>query len=182
MPVEAFPLEQERLFSKFDQPSKAFLKFAELYLTNCKSDPCHNPSFKSCMIRILGSINSKCVVRNNNIVDASTEVKTIKKWNGVRPKFDHVLYDFNIWLADREVKRFKINSSLQKSARKHKEMVSISNDSRFKWIDKLLQTGLCDHRKYVTWRILSPHLLNIRQLFVEESFPIIKNGWTCVTN
>ena len=39
-PVSAFPLEQEEIFiSKSNEPSKEFLQFAELHLTDHKSDP-----------------------------------------------------------------------------------------------------------------------------------------------
>jgi hypothetical protein len=48
------------LIHKFDKPSRFFLLFAERYLSNNKSDPAHNPSFKSCLIRIPGSYNLKC--------------------------------------------------------------------------------------------------------------------------
>jgi hypothetical protein len=44
-PIDAFILDEENIFSKFDQPSKFFLKFAKQYLSNNKSDPSHNPSF-----------------------------------------------------------------------------------------------------------------------------------------
>ena len=139
LPVEAFPLEQEVLFSKFDQPSKAFLKFAELHLTNYKSDPLHNPTFKSCMIRIPGSYNSKCVARNNNIVNSSTEVRIIQRWDGVRPKFNALLYDFNLWLADREVKRIRENViSQEKKVGKYIHVNNIGhNDITIRWIEGL---------------------------------------------
>jgi hypothetical protein len=53
-PIDAFVLEEENIFSRnFDQPSKSFLRFAEQYISNNKSDPSYNPSFKSCIIRIL---------------------------------------------------------------------------------------------------------------------------------
>ena len=93
-PTKAFPLEQVDKFSrsggnKFDQqqlqPSIAFLRFAEQYLSNNKSDPLHNPSFKSCMIRIPGSYNSKCEGCS------SSEVKIIQMWNGYRPKINLLL-------------------------------------------------------------------------------------------
>src|ERR671930_2502636 len=38
------------------EPSKVFLKFAEQFLSSGKADHSHNPTFKSCMIRIPGSI------------------------------------------------------------------------------------------------------------------------------
>jgi hypothetical protein len=44
-PIDAFIPEEEEVFSSnFDQPSKAFLKFVEQYLTNNKSNLSHNPS------------------------------------------------------------------------------------------------------------------------------------------
>jgi hypothetical protein len=175
LPAEAFPLEQEVLFSKFDRPSKTFLKFAESYLTNYKSDPSHNPSLKSCMIRIPGSFNSKCVARNNYITDPSTEVKIIQRWNSVRPKFNALLYEFNIWLTDREVKRIKENITKLERVADHKEAVwNIDRNNSTPWIETLLQTGLLDHRKYCIWKILSPYLLNVRKLSFEESHSILK--------
>jgi hypothetical protein len=61
-PIEGEVLEQIELFSKFDQASKSFQRFAEWYLSNGKSDHAHNTtvSFKNCMLRIPGSHNSKC--------------------------------------------------------------------------------------------------------------------------
>ncbi len=48
-PIEGLVLEQIELFSKFDQPSKSFQRFAEWYLSNGKSDHAHNTtiSFKN---------------------------------------------------------------------------------------------------------------------------------------
>ena len=62
-PAEGVILEQYTEFEEFQQPSTKFLKYAEQYLTNEKSDRSHNPSFKSCMIRIAGSVNSKIIER-----------------------------------------------------------------------------------------------------------------------
>jgi hypothetical protein len=46
------------VFTKLNsEPSKAFLKFAEHFLSNGKADHSHNPTFRSCMIRMPGSIN-----------------------------------------------------------------------------------------------------------------------------
>src|ERR687890_678485 len=76
-PIEAFVLEEEEIFStEFDQPSRAFLKFAEQYLSDNKSDPSHNPSFKSCMTRIPGTFNYKCILEGKD-----PEVRIIQRWN-----------------------------------------------------------------------------------------------------
>ena len=60
-------------FSGFDRPSEQFLRFAKDYLSNGKADKQNNPSFKSCLLRIPGSINSKY----------DTKVKIVQKWNGL---------------------------------------------------------------------------------------------------
>jgi hypothetical protein len=137
-PLEAFPLEQEELFaSKSAEPSKEFLQFAEQYLTNYKSDPSHHPSFKSCMVRIPGSHNFKLVQKNNDIVDKSTKVKIIQKWDGTRPKFNPLLYHFNIWLADKKIK--EINES-SKRTKYHNHKYNATSKKEIKWVETLLQT------------------------------------------
>ena len=49
-------------FTHFDKYylSNKFLKFAAQYFTDGHSDPQHNPTVNSCLIRIPGTINSKC--------------------------------------------------------------------------------------------------------------------------
>ena len=51
-------LENLTEFQKFDNPSQEFLRFAKDNLSNGKADTNNNPSFKSCLLRIPGSINS----------------------------------------------------------------------------------------------------------------------------
>jgi len=59
-PVEGLVLEKERVFADLcENPSNRFHKFSEKLLTDNKSDPAHNPTFLSCMLRVPGSINSK---------------------------------------------------------------------------------------------------------------------------
>lgn len=97
-----FPLEQNETFSKFDQPSIQFLRFVEQYLSKHKSDPSHNPSFKSCMIRIPGSHNSKCILANGDY-DNDAQVKIIQRWNGYRPKINLLLGSFYAYLVDQQI-------------------------------------------------------------------------------
>jgi Primase X len=174
-PLEAFPLEQEILFaSKSDEASKEFLQFAEQYLTNYKSDPSHHPSFKSCMIRIPGSHNFKLVQKNNNgATDSSTEVKIKQRWDGIRPKFNPLLYHFNIWLADKKIKEINESSKRSKYHHHHKYNTT-SIKKEIKWIEILLQTPIDDYRKNTIWRILAPYLINTKNLTYEESYNIIK--------
>jgi Primase X len=175
-PLEAFPLEQEQLFaSKTAEPSKEFLQFAEQYLTNYKSDPSHHPSFKSCMLRIPGSHNFKLVQKNNNggVADSSTEVKIKQRWDGVKPKFNPLLYHFNIWLADKKIKEINESNKRSKYHQHHKYNVT-SIKKEIKWIETLLQTPIDDYRKNTIWRILAPYLINIKNLTCEESYNIIR--------
>jgi hypothetical protein len=67
-------LENMPEFKKFKVPSKDFLRFVEYYLSNIKTDSehYHTVSFRNCMLRIPGSVNSK----NCN------QVKIVQKWNG----------------------------------------------------------------------------------------------------
>ena len=120
-PVSAFPLEQEEIFiSKSNEPSKQFLQFAEMHLTDHKSDPSHHPSMKSCMIRIPGSHNFKSVQKNNGVADSTTEVKIIQKWDGIRPKINPLLYDFNIWLADKKLREINEITKLKLKRKKNR--------------------------------------------------------------
>ena len=44
-----------------------------------------------------------------------------------------------------------------------------------RWIEKLLQTPLEDHRKFTVGRILAPYLINIRKYTDEKAFNTIRN-------
>jgi hypothetical protein len=113
-PINAeFPLEQNETFSRFNQPSIQFLRFAEQYLSNHKSDPSHNPSFKSCMIRIPSSFNSKCILASGN-QNNDTQVKILQTWNGYRPKINLLLGSFYAYLID-----LGIESRRQKEIKKY---------------------------------------------------------------
>jgi hypothetical protein len=75
------------------------------------------------MIRIPGSHNYKLVQKNNDIFDESTKVKIKQRWDEIRPKFNPLLYHFNIWLADKKIK--EINESSKRSKYHHKYNTSI---------------------------------------------------------
>jgi hypothetical protein len=183
-PLEAFPLEQEELFvSKSAEPSKEFLQFAEQYLTNYKSDPSHHPSFKSCMIRIPGSHNFKLVQKNNDIANESTEVKIKQRWDRVKPKINPLLYHFNIWLADKRIKEINELQSMNKDNRKRKynNNDSSSHSGSINWIEMLFQTPIADHRKFVSYWILSRYLINIKHANPDEAYAIMKE-WSLKCN
>jgi hypothetical protein len=159
-PVQAIVLEQESKFAKFDQPSQTFLRFAGQFLSNQKSDTNNNPAFKSCLLRIPGSINSK-------YAEQKREVKIIQRWDGFRPKANPLYYHFYIYLADRKLKEF---SNMQRNQTESYRGNTIS------WIEKLLDTPIDDYRKTAVSLILAPYLINIKKLSYEDALNII-NSW-----
>jgi Primase X len=174
-PIEAFVLEEEEIFSssnnEFDQPSKAFLRFAEQYLSNNKSDPSHNPSFKSCMIRIPGSFNSKCVLKGED-----PEIRIIQRWDGDRPKINLLLGSFHAYLVDQKK---KIKESQRQKEIKEKNRVKNNTDlptrTLIPWIELLLKTPIEDYRKNAVSLILGPYLINVKKLSYDDAFNIIKD-------
>jgi len=159
--MEGFILEEEDRFAKLKEPdgkdlTSGFMQFAEEFLTNKKGDRQHNPSVNSCLVRIPGTINSKC----------GQEVKLIQRRDDQRPAIQYLLRDFRIWL---------INRRLEQSRSAKKTRSPNSNSTTIRWIERLLQTPLDDYRKYVIWRILAPYLINSRKYSADEASSVIKN-------
>jgi hypothetical protein len=161
-PIQAIILEQESKFAQFDQPSQTFLKFAAQFLSNHKSDTNNNLAFKSCLLRIPGSINSKYIEQNR-------EVKIIQRWNGFRPKVNPLLFDFYIYLADRKLKEF--NNMQKNQTQSHYAF----RGNTVAWIEKLIDTPIDDYRKNAVNLILAPYLINIKKLAYEDALDIINN-------
>ncbi len=111
-PIDAIVLEELDLFSPAvtgtDQPSVKFLRWAEKYLSNGKSDPMHNKtlSFGNCMLRVPGSHNSKCVNANNGVLDSDkTTVKIMQQWNDTRPTMMLLIGSFHAHLVDQKIRQ-----------------------------------------------------------------------------
>ena len=97
LPVKAPLLELENIFIELsNEPSRKFIQFAEQFLSDNKSDSEHwkHVSFKNCMIRIPGSINSK----------NGQEVKLIQQWDGKRVEINYILRDFRRYLIGEKFK------------------------------------------------------------------------------
>ena len=163
LPIDGIVLEDVEEFNKYSNPSRKYLKFAEQYLTDGKSDPNHNPSFSSCMVRVPGSINSKC----------GEIVKVVQEWDKTRPKigllgrFYSYLYGLQI---EEEHQRLKYPKS--------PAAMSMSIGS-IGWIESLINgLGVDDGRKLLINLVLVPYLCNIRHLPFEESYNIIKEWLT----
>lgn len=159
-PTNGFILEEEKRFAGFaDSAGKdltsRFMQFAEDFLTNKKGDPQHNPTVNSCLVRIPGSINSKC----------GQIVEIIQRWDDQRPAINYLLREFRRWLIDEKIgQRNQLNSRIA-----HCKGQTINSSSTIWWIEKLLLTPIDDYRKFAIWRILVPYLVNIRRLAGDET-------------
>jgi hypothetical protein len=176
-PVSGYILEEYETFYKFTKYfdkdlTSMFIQFAEEYFTDYTADRLHNPTVKSCLVRIPGSLNSKCVSGED------ADVKVIQKWGGDRPSIQPLLRNFRRWLIQKRIddveelkKQEKKHSKFQMTVSKSQERTNI-----IKWIEKgILGHPLPDHRKYIIWRILSPYLLNVKKLPQEESYSVMKD-------
>ena len=161
-PIDAVILEEYTQFQEFENPSLKFLRFAENKLTSGKSDPSHNPSFKSCMIRIPGSYNSKCSQDKN-------EVKIIQKWDGYRPPITLLLGAFHAYLVDERIKEIRLMRRIER-----RYGINKGQNNTISWIETLLETPISDYRKNAIGLILAPYLVNIRKISYESAHEIIK--------
>ncbi|MFL6371279.1 MAG: DNA primase noncatalytic subunit PriX, partial [Nitrososphaeraceae archaeon] len=126
------------------------------------SDSNNNPAFKSCLLRIPGSYNSKYIEQDRG----TAEVKVIQRWDGFRPRANLLYYHFYIYLADRKLKEFNMQTNKIESYR----------GNTITWIEKLLETPIDDYRKNAISLILAPYLINVRKVSYDVALNII-NSW-----
>lgn len=162
-PIDALVLEQFSQFEEFENPSLKFIRFAEFYLTSGKSDPSHSPSFKSCMIRIPGTYNSKYPQGKN-------KVKLIQKWDGYRPPMKLLLDAFHDYLVDQKIKEIKLRKRIEK-----RFGITGDKSNSISWIETLLQTPVDDYRKNAIGLILAPYLINIKKLPYESASTVLRD-------
>ena len=146
--------------------SQEFLRFGKDNLSKGKADKNNYPSFKSCQIRIPGSINAKY----------GAKVKIVQKWNEVRPSITReFLEDFRTYLEQKvtdQEHNNKYNNNYNNS-----RSISIQNPttSYYEWIDKkILANPFPDCRKLIVDLVLAPYLINIKKLSNGKSYQIIK--------
>lgn len=169
-PVEplSIPLESDAAFEKFSnlEPSKQFLSFAEQAITNEMADPSHRPTFRSCMLRVPYSYNSKCLNAGRSKEDSLVKVK--QRWNGYRPKLRPLLIDFYTYLTDMQIhKAASIKHQISKFHSTTKKVIP--------WIDRLLQTGQTHYRRYTLDMILIPYLITVKGLDSNQTLKIVKD-------
>ena len=172
-PMSGFIFEEYETFYEFTKYldkdlTSMFIQFAEEYFTDYAADRLHNPTVKSCLVRIPGSLNSKCVTKWQD-----AEVKIIQKWDGSKPSIQPLLRHFRVWLIQKRI------DDMEELKKQEKYQISVSKTKErtntIKWIENgILEHPLSNHRKYIIWRVLSPYLLNVRKLPKEEAYSVMK--------
>ena len=161
-------LENITELSKFDKPSEQFLRFAKDNLSNGKADKNNNPSFKSCLLRIPESINSKY----------NKKVKIVQIWNGIRPSIPReFIEEFRSGLIQKKIDENKQRQKMLWKLKRLNKNKDTINRNFYEWIDKkILANPFSDYRKIIINLILAPYLIVIKKLSYEESYQII-NEW-----
>ena len=142
-PVSGLILEEYETFYEFTKYldkdlTSMFIQFAEEYLTDYSADRLHNPTVKSCLLRIPGSLNSKCIPNK----DQDAEVKIVQRWDGKRPSIQPLLRDFRRWLIqNRIVDIEELKEQDKKHDRFHMTVASQNQEctnriNQIKWIEK----------------------------------------------
>ena len=170
-PVECpVPLEQLKEFNEFDKPSEQFLRFLKDYLSSNKADKQNNPSFKSCLLRIPGSINSKY----------NTPVKIVQKWNGYKPRITKdLIIEFRGYLIQDKIKR---DNKLRYNSANNSNNIPVNPAIYYQWIDQLLQVGIEDCRKDVLDLIIIPYLVHIKKYADTETTTTNAQKWLELCN
>lgn len=155
-------LEQLKEFNEFERPSEQFLRFIEDYLSDGKADKGNYPSFRSCLLRIPESINSKHYRR----------VKILQSWNGIRPRITkNLLTEFRCYLIQKKIDNFyKFRNKMSQI----RDNIPVHLEY-YNWIEKLLENGIEDCRKITIDLILAPYLINIKQSSFNISYDVIKD-------
>jgi hypothetical protein len=150
--------------------AEEFLRFAKILLSYNKADKNHNPSFRSCLLRFPGTINSK---------NGST-VKIIQKWNGYRPTITKELFImFHEYLIQKKIdynlEQQKQIKDLGKWKRKnHNNNFGNKYGNYYHWIERLLETPVEDCRKEIVELILVHYLVKIKSVHDNEVRQIVK--------
>jgi hypothetical protein len=137
-PVSGFILEEYETFYKFTKYFKKdltslFIQFAEEYFTDYTADRLHNPTVKSCLVRIPGSLNPKSIDKEKD-----AEVKIIQKWDGNRPYIQPLLRHFSRWLIQKKINDMEELKKQEKRNAKFHMTVSKSQErtNAIKWIEE----------------------------------------------
>jgi hypothetical protein len=167
--------------------SNKFLRWAERTLSNGKADQHHNPSIKSALFRIPGTFNSKAKTAGRD-----PRVRLVQGMEYILHRITEeqsltgLLYDE---IASKPTQKFLnnfqgyliqelIDDKVEKlQRRKYSGLIRVGNNcnnNAIDWIDQLLSTGVADGRKNLIYWVLSPYLINIKNMDYDQAYHIIE--------
>jgi hypothetical protein len=166
-----------------DKPSEEFLRLAELTFTDKKKDSCHNPSFKSSLLRIPYTLNSKCIDPTTGNYIKYPKVKIIQEFDSLAiPTINNkLLREFRLYLADKDIISAKLESAKRSNQINKYSSYSLANADRrtipasYQWIERLVMIAIADHRKHTIDLVLAPFLIVIKHMSAEQAYDIIKD-------
>jgi hypothetical protein len=142
-----------------------------MILSANRSDLNHNPSFKSCMLRIPYTFNSKYM----HIQDPEVKIVQRSDINTIPRLSAALLREYRLYLADLDLKeKFKILKLRSVQILEYRD--GYSNGSmkiprEYEWIENsLLRTPIADHRKHSINLLLAPFLVNVKKSNHDESY------------
>jgi len=147
------------------QLSREFMLFAKMYLSENRADPKNSSSFESCLLRAPYTLNSKCLDMGKSKNEA--QVRIIQSCNNSDTSLNDIsllLSGFYTYLMKKKISHDKV-AIIEASDKRRYSNRQIDS---IRWIERLLQTGLADHRKYVVSIILVPYFINIKYLPKED--------------
>jgi hypothetical protein len=168
-------LEEMPEFANFKDQDLAtrFLRWAEQTLTEGMADQHHNPSIKSCLFRVPGTINTKA---RDAGLDPIVKVVKVGTWvycgGTFSPKVNN---DFLMKFHSLLVQEL-IDAKVEKLERRQRLSTGLlkNNISSIDWIDRLLQIGVDDNRKNLIFWVLAPYLITVRGLDYDKAYAILE--------
>jgi hypothetical protein len=174
--LDARPLELITDLTELSKdPSKEFLKFGEIILTNRKADTKHNHSFNSYLMRIPYTFNSKCLSQDKR----NAEVKVVQRVDtSTVPAIDaNLLREFRLYLVDLDIR----NKAEATKNTNNFQYTTNTIPQTYLWIETLLQTPIPDHRKHTLELVLAPYLIIIKHQSYDGAYSTIKR-WVLKCN
>ena len=174
-------LEQMSEFANFANQDLAtrFMRWAERELTEGKANQHHNPSIKSCLFRVPGTINSKAkdagrdpivkVINTGSWIFCS-HFDMVNPFGNIRSEFvmkfhSHLMQE----LIDDKVAQLERRRKLSRG-------LLLQGSNSLDWIDRLLRIGVEDNRKVLLFWVLAPYLITVKGLDYDKAYCILE-GW-----
>ncbi len=165
-------------FRNYPALTDKFLRWIERELSNGKADQRHNPSIKSSLFRIPGTINTKAKAAGKDpfvrvvqgkypysmMMGGDAVIGSSRPTNAFLNKF---LASLIQQVIDDKVEKLKRRKYLA-------QVGNSNNNNNIFWVDRLLQTPVEDGRKNLMFWVLAPYLITVRGLDYDRAYHILE--------